>query len=64
MTPKETDQLLARADSMIEFYGADPQGIGTPKPCECAQAAINYGFMELAPECKAHGCKEMRKDGR
>lgn len=56
---EQTKKLLARADSMIEFYAADPQGIGTAKPCECAQAAIDRGFTELAPECKSHGCKEM-----
>lgn len=59
----DIDNLLARADSLIDFYAAEPQGIGTAEPCECAQAAIERHYLELDPDCKAHGCKELRKDG-
>jgi hypothetical protein len=54
-------ELLARADALIEFYAAEPQGIGTAKPCECAQRAIDQGHLTLDPDCKAHGCKELRR---
>lgn len=42
------------------FYAAEPQGIGTAKPCECAQRAIDHGFLTLDPDCAANRCKEMR----
>lgn len=58
--PPSMEVTLEAADRTIEFYAADPQGIGT-KPCECAQKAIDRGWMELDPDCKAHGCKELRK---
>lgn len=54
-------ELLARADELIEFYGADPQGIGTAKPCACAQGAIDRGYLILHPDCKVNACKELRQ---
>lgn len=52
--------LLNKADQTIKFYSADPQGIGTT-PCECAQRAIDTGWMELDPDCAAYKCKELRR---
>lgn len=56
----ERDPLLAHADALIDFYAAQPQGIGTAKPCECARRAIEDGYLELDPDCKANRCKELR----
>lgn len=57
---KSIEVLYEEADRLIEFYAADPQGIGT-RPCECAQRAIDQGYLTLDPDCKAHGCKELRR---
>lgn len=54
------DELLARADGLIEFYAADPQGLGTPKLCPCAQRAVDDGYLTLDPDCKANRCKALR----
>lgn len=60
MTDRTNVELLAEADALIAFYAADPQGIGTAKPCLCAQGAIDRGYAILHPDCAASGCKELR----
>lgn len=53
--------LFHEADELIAFHaggGGDTLGA---KPCQCAQAAIDRGYLELDPDCKANGCKELRR---
>lgn len=61
MVDQSDEVLFEAADRTIQFYGADPQGIGT-KPCECAQRAIDQGYMSLDPDCAKNRCKELRAE--